>query len=61
MKILYDTQIFTMQRFGGISNYFANIIKQLQKTQTIIFKGIDGYNEYIGDITNKSFPIKKKI
>ena len=61
MKILYDTQIFTMQRFGGISNYFANIIKQLQKTQTIIFKGIDGYNEYIGDITNKSFPIKKKF
>ena len=29
MKILYDYQIFHMQKFGGISNYFYNLINNL--------------------------------
>lgn len=29
MKILYDHQIFTIQKFGGISRYFAQIISHL--------------------------------
>jgi glycosyltransferase involved in cell wall biosynthesis len=27
MKILYDHQIFSLQKYGGISRYFANLIK----------------------------------
>ena len=27
MKILYDNQIFKMQKIGGISRYFAELIK----------------------------------
>jgi glycosyltransferase involved in cell wall biosynthesis len=30
MKILFDHQKFTTQRYGGISRYFANIIQQLE-------------------------------
>ena len=29
MKVLYDYQAFSLQRFGGISNYFVQIIKNL--------------------------------
>ena len=28
--IIYDYQIFEMQRFGGISRYFCEIIKEFQ-------------------------------
>lgn len=31
MKVLYDNQIFIMQKFGGISNYFANLVKVSRK------------------------------
>jgi glycosyltransferase involved in cell wall biosynthesis len=37
MKILYDYQIFSMQRYGGISRYFANLhthFKHLNNVQT---------------------------
>jgi glycosyltransferase involved in cell wall biosynthesis len=39
MKILYDYQIFSMQRYGGISRYFANLhnhFKHLNNVQTQI-------------------------
>jgi hypothetical protein len=29
IKILYDHQAFQFQRFGGVSKYFTNIIKNL--------------------------------
>lgn len=29
MKVLYDPQIFTWQRFGGISRYFVELIKNI--------------------------------
>ena len=29
MKIAFDHQIFTMQKYGGISRYFANLVKHL--------------------------------
>lgn len=31
MKVLYDYQIFQMQNYGGISRYFAELIKSSQK------------------------------
>ena len=38
MKILYDHQIFTMQKFGGISNYFFELHKSTQYNSEIITK-----------------------
>lgn len=33
MKVLFDHQIFSMQTYGGISRYFANLFKELPKSQ----------------------------
>jgi glycosyltransferase involved in cell wall biosynthesis len=35
MKIMYDHQIFTSQRYGGISRYFSEIISGLKKYNDI--------------------------
>lgn len=35
MKILYDHQIFTIQQLGGISRYFSELIKELNKSNGI--------------------------
>lgn len=32
MKILYDHQIFTLQKFGGISRYFAELISTISQS-----------------------------
>lgn len=50
MKILYDHQIFTVQKYGGISRYFSQIISNLPETvQTEI--GIKHTNnEYIKNL-----------
>jgi glycosyltransferase involved in cell wall biosynthesis len=41
MKILYDHQIFSLQKYGGISRYFANLIK-----------GVNGSGKGYGYITS---------
>jgi len=33
-KVLYDTQIFDIQNYGGISRYFANLIEGVEKDGT---------------------------
>lgn len=35
MKILFDHQKFTTQRYGGISRYFANIIQEIERLPNI--------------------------
>lgn len=35
MKILFDHQIFSTQRYGGISRYFANVYHAIQKQEYI--------------------------
>lgn len=49
MKILYDHQIFEMQKIGGISRYFCEIIKRLGKSGAITVNLALKYsqNEYI--------------
>lgn len=49
MNILFDTQIFDRQINGGISRYFIEIIKRLDKQPetNIIFKCTHSYNTYI--------------
>jgi glycosyltransferase involved in cell wall biosynthesis len=46
MKIAFDHQVFTMQRFGGISRYFCELATQLIKLdqEVKIFAG--GYQNY---------------
>ncbi len=38
MKILFDYQIFYLQKFGGISNYFFNLIKNLENNNKYIIE-----------------------
>ena len=51
MKILYDHQMFTLQKYGGISRYFYELIKKFDKldgietTTSLIFSN----NHYISD------------
>ena len=37
-KILYDNQMFTFQRFGGVTRYFADLIYNLPQ------------NEFVGEL-----------
>lgn len=54
LDILYDHQIFTMQRYGGISRYFVNIQSALKKKEGIRFHNGTLYsnNYYIRDNTH---------
>jgi len=50
MKILYDFRIFSLQRFGGVSRYFFELIKSLSElsrndTEIYLFEGLH-INEY---------------
>lgn len=36
MKVLYDYQIFRMQRYGGISRYFTNLIRCAQGDEAVV-------------------------
>ncbi len=52
MKVLYDYQIFNMQRFGGISRYFYELIKNNNDVKTEI--GIEYTdNQYL--LNDKAF------
>ncbi len=47
MKILYDHQIFSIQKYGGISRYFIELYSHLLKTEGIISKISVFYSENI--------------
>ena len=54
MKILFDYKIFYQQRYGGISNYFYNIAKELIKLdQDILFSTPIHKNEYISKLSKE--------
>jgi glycosyltransferase involved in cell wall biosynthesis len=48
MKLFYDYQIFAMQKYGGISRYFFELIRQLDETGTdeLRLGMIETRNEY---------------
>jgi glycosyltransferase involved in cell wall biosynthesis len=51
MKVLYDSQIFGMQDYGGISRYFAEIIKRLPKKGVQVHVNLTiSHNTYIKDL-----------
>ncbi|WP_028845360.1 glycosyltransferase family 4 protein [Thermodesulfovibrio thiophilus] len=72
MKILYDHQIFTLQKYGGISRYFYELISELDRMEHIETDTslIVSNNPYISDkkfvkyfdfLPNKQFRGKQRI
>ncbi|PJZ55329.1 glycosyl transferase family 1 [Leptospira adleri] len=59
MRVLYDHQIFSMQKFGGISRYFYEILTRLQKSKIIEVDHsvIYSSNEYLVD--DKDFRVEQ--
>lgn len=47
MKILYDTQCFDTQKFGGISRYFCEIMKNLPSDAEFSLPCVYSDNEYL--------------
>ncbi|MDP2237970.1 MAG: glycosyltransferase family 1 protein [Bacteroidales bacterium] len=54
MKILYDHQIFTAQKYGGISRYFSQIISNLPKEIEADISIKYSNNEYIKNLIKGS-------
>ncbi len=67
MRIIYDYKIFWSQKFGGISRYFVNVLKKVQKKNDIDFRIIAPFyrNIYLkNEIENKKIIglyLKKEI
>lgn len=66
MRIVYDNTIYNLQRFGGISRYFSEIIERIRKyknTEVIISKVLNGklarFNNILMDykLTKNKFDI----
>jgi len=72
MKILYDHQIFTSQKYGGISRYFYELVREFDDTQEVTceISLLVSNNHYISDkkfinyidlLPNKQFRGKHRI
>ena len=62
MKILYDSQIFEIQKFGGISRYFYKLTKYNQNLYEYWVCGKYNGNVYASEISDaKSFPVKRNF
>lgn len=62
MKILYDTQTFDLQRFGGISRYFYKLTKNSGNSFDYEIAGKYSENIYIEEISKiRKFPIKNEF
>lgn len=69
MKVAYDSQIFTAQKYGGISRYFVRLGEELSVINTEIGFFAPMYkNYYLDKVTNdlvhgnfiKSYPLKSR-
>jgi glycosyltransferase involved in cell wall biosynthesis len=59
MKILYDHQIFSWQKFGGISRYFYELMNHSKGLFEYDVSGIYSENEYVKPLCiYKEFPLK---
>lgn len=70
MKILYDFQVFSWQRHGGISRYFAELIRHAKKDNTLsveisIQHSVNAYLDQLGikqaDKPSLVYKLKNKI
>ena len=58
IKILYDHQAFTMQKFGGISRYFIELMKRIPESYVVKNSVLLTENYYY---INENFREKNKI
>jgi len=72
MKILYDHQIFTSQKYGGISRYFYELVRELDDVSDLQYEIplLVSNNHYISDkkfvdyidlLPNKNFRGKNRV
>jgi len=62
MKILYDHQVFTWQKFGGISRYFFELMRHSSDLFEYDVSGIYSENEYMRQLVEyKNFPIESSF
>ena len=47
MKIFFDHQIFTLQKFGGVSNYIVNLVKHLNLKNEALIISLFYKNHYL--------------
>ena len=59
MRILFDHQIFQLQEVGGISRYYAELVRQLSIAQNVKVGLIFSDNQYLKD--HKIIPIKPLV
>lgn len=72
MNILIDDEAFIIQRYGGVSRVFSELIKRItkDKNQNLFFSNFYSENEYLIDLglngikpylLNMQFPLKGKL
>lgn len=49
MKVLYDHQMFSMQKYGGITRYFVELIKHLPEKEEFELSIISSDNYYLNE------------
>ncbi|MDR0305569.1 MAG: glycosyltransferase family 4 protein [Chitinispirillales bacterium] len=60
MKIFYDNQVFIIQKIGGVSRYFCELIKHSTGLFNYSIGGIFSENIYAHEIGfHKSYPVKE--
>lgn len=65
LRVLYDAQIFTSQKFGGISRYFVELMRNMPEDITTDVAARYSHNVYIRDVKPipdfPGVPFKKDI
>ena len=54
MKILYDYNVFTIQKFGGVSKYFLEIFKIIKNFHKVKIVAPIHINYYLHEYKNKN-------
>lgn len=63
MKIFFDHQTFSLQNYGGISRYHVELVKGLNKLESIEahLSLLYSENAYLSSIAFKTYSLPKKI
>ena len=50
MKIAYNSQIFQMQEYGGISRYFVNLVQRVAREEPVVVLASLYINKYLAEL-----------
>lgn len=55
MRVVFDSQIFAMQKFGGVSRYFASLVRCLSEMEDVhpSIAAPMHINDYVGDLPDR--------